>query len=343
MHLVTGSSGYLGSEIVKKLHKAGQEVIGIDIIEDIEISKKCNFFKVDISNYEEILKIPDLKKVKFIHHNAAKVPLTRSVVDFYKSNVDGTISILKICNKFNILHLSHMSSSAIFGSPDKQNNIDYSKYNPTGEYGHSKYLAELEVLKFKEQNLIKSCSIIRPRPIIGGGRLGIFEILFDWVKDNKRIPIIGDGKNIFQFSNVDDLVDVSIETAERKISGIFNIGNEHKSNLKKDLEDFFEKINSNSKILCLNKNLAIFCLAIVDKLNLSPLSKWHYFSYSWNFHYDQNENFKKLKWRPKKNNVDLLISSYNWYLNNLDQIRKNKSPHRKNINQKILGLIKKLM
>ena len=80
----------------------------------------------------------------------------------------------------------------------------------------------------------------------------------------------------------------------------------------------------------------------MDKLNLSPLSKWHYMSYSWNFHYDQEDNFNRLNWRPKKNNVDLLINSYNWYLENFDKIENNQSPHRKKINQKILKIIKKI-
>ena len=110
----------------------------------------------------------------------------------------GTKNILDQAIRYNVLHFSHMSSSAIFGRP-KNENVDYQTYNPTGIYGISKHLAELEVNKrFNDKDrYFKSCSIIRPRPVVAKERLGIFQILFDWVIDNKKIPIIGSEKMYF--------------------------------------------------------------------------------------------------------------------------------------------------
>jgi nucleoside-diphosphate-sugar epimerase len=210
-HLVTGSSGFLGSAIVKKLVAQGERVVSLDILEDYKISSISEFHKIDISNSTENYK-NIFENVDFVHHNAALVPLTKAGNNFFKANVQGTKNILEQSIKYGVRHFSHMSSSAIFGKPKKNQSVDYSKYNPTGIYGKSKYLAELEVKKkFNNQNkFFKSCSIIRPRPIIGKERLGIFEILFDWVVDNKKIPVIGSGNNCFQFAHIDDLDDVSI-------------------------------------------------------------------------------------------------------------------------------------
>lgn len=336
-HLVTGSSGFLGSAIVKKLHNQKQEVISIDIIEDNDISKISNFHKVDIADtnvdYKKIM-----HGVEYIHHNAALVPLTKAGKNFHRTNVIGTKNILNQAIKYDVSHFSHMSSSAIFGKPKKNENVDYQKYKPTGIYGTSKYLAELEVNKNK--NFFKSCSVIRPRPIVAKERLGIFQILFDWAMDDKKIPIIGSGKNVFQFAHLNDLVDVSIETAEKNISGYFNIGTDRYSTLKEDLNNVFEKVGSKSKVLPINRNLCIAPLYLLDKLRLSPLSSWHYLSYDWNFHYDLSETFKKLSWRPKYSNVDMICEAFNWYKKNRDSLNSVGSSHRTSVKQKFLKFIK---
>ena len=84
-------------------------------------------------------------------------------------------------------------------------------------------------------------------------------------------------------------------------------------------------------------------LFILDKLNLSPLTSWHYLSYSWDFFYDQSQNFKELNWRPKYSNVDMIVEAYKWYIRNLDQINDENSIHRSKIKQKFLRIIKFLL
>ena len=185
-----------------------------------------------------------------------------------------------------------------------------------------------------------SCSIIRPRPVVGKGRLGIFEILFDWVIDNKKIPIIGSGNNIFQFAHIDDLVDVSIETADRNISGIFNIGTDTYSTIKEDLNKSFEIIGSKSRVLPIPKFICVPSLFLLDKINLSPLSSWHYLSYSWEFHYALDETFKVLNWRPKYSNTDMIVEAFNWYEENKEKIGQIGSSHRSKVKQQFLKLLK---
>ena len=238
-----------------------------------------------------------------------------------------------------------MSSSAIFSKKLSNNNIDITEYKPIDIYGVSKYLAELEIIKsinkLKEQNT--TYSIIRPRTIIGKGRLGIFSILFDWIKDNKKIPIIGNGNNLFQFAHVSDIVDVSIETSVKRISGFFNIGVKEFGTIKEDLNNFFKIVNSKSRVFPLNEKLAIFFLVIFDKLKVSPLSAWHYLSYSQTYYYDLENTFEILEWRPKYSNIDLLKNAYHDYLLKFNDQKQYGSAHKTDPKQKILKIIKLFM
>jgi len=72
----------------------------------------------------------------------------------------------------------------------------------------------MESQKFKQKkacfNAIKkrlNVTIIRPKTFVGTHRLGVFEILFDWIHDGKKIPVIGSGKNKYQLLDVGDLVE----------------------------------------------------------------------------------------------------------------------------------------
>ena len=74
-------------------------------------------------------------------------------------------------------------------------------------------------------NILKglSCSIIRPRTVLGTGRLGIFQILFEWIYQGGIFLLLGLVK-IYQFVHSDDLATACILAGDAKIDGIFNIG-----------------------------------------------------------------------------------------------------------------------
>ena len=102
----------------------------------------------------------------------------------------------------------HTSSSAVFGVPASNPVLPTTVPSPVEAYGRAKLAAEWACLDAASKGL--DVTIVRPRTILGHGRLGIFGILFDWVADGADVFVLGDGDNRYQFVHADDLADVCL-------------------------------------------------------------------------------------------------------------------------------------
>ena len=346
MHLITGGNGFLGGFIARSLLDRGAKVRIIDVVDDPKRDPRSDFFKVDVLDKEKMLQA--INGVDYVHHNAALVPLKKAGDRFWQVNVDGTRNVLEAAKSAGVKHLSHMSSSAIFGSINEHDCpiTDKTPTHPAETYGRSKLAGERIIQKEMETPQGMSCSIIRPRTIVGSERLGIFQILYEWISEGRNIYIIGNGSNLFQFAHVDDLVDVSIESAIQQKRGFFNIGTDRYRTLREDLEDLCQIANTGSKIVGLPVSLASGSLWLLDKLKLSPLAPWHYLSYHKPFYFDISKPITELGWKPKFSNIEMLKISYKWYLDNKEQLHAStsgkSSTHRSPVKQRAIGLLKKI-
>jgi len=339
LHLVTGGSGFLGSNIAAVLHSRGEKVRILDIIDSPDRPDGIEFVKCDILDKNGVEQA--MKGVDYVHHNVALVPLTKAGSKFWDVNVGGTQVAIDAAKKADIKMFVHMSSSAIFGGVlDKCPITDKTRPAPIEAYGQAKLASEQCVLKAMKENLL--CAIIRPRCILGAGRLGIFQILFEWIRDNKNIYVIGKGDNLFQFAHVYDPVEVSILCAEKKKTGIYNVGTDRYSTLRDVLTDLIHHVGAKSRIISLPVTLAVPVLRTLDILRLSPLGPFHYRTYHKPFYFDISKPMNELGWKPKYSNTEMMIEAYDWFIENYDQIKEEKtqSIHRSAVKQGILKLIK---
>ena len=110
-----------------------------------------------------------------------------------------------------------ISSTAVYGVPERHPIHEDDPLVGVGWYGESKIEAERLTREFGRRGL--DVVIIRPKTFIGPERLGVFEILFDWIRDGRRIPILGDGGNLYQLLAVEDLVDAVVALASPRPVG----------------------------------------------------------------------------------------------------------------------------
>lgn len=332
--LITGGSGFLGEKIAETLALKGDKVRVYDVLKFQGQNKNIEFHRGDVLDKNRLEKIAG--DAKIIYHLAALVPLTKSGKRFWEVNVGGTQNIIDIAKK-NSIRLVYVSSSAIYGMPKCPINSQ-TPARPIEAYGKSKLAAENLVKKYIEAG--GSAVIIRPRTILGAKRLGIFDILFEWISENRNIYIIGKGQNRFQFIHIDDLVSAIVKAANLKICGAFNIGTDKFGTLRGDLEAFIKKAGSGSRVISINPLIAIPALRILDFLKLSPLAPWHYLTYHKPFYFDIRKEIRDLSFKPKYSNLQMLISSYKSYLKSRNRANKPGSVHNSSLKQGILTLLK---
>ena len=344
--LVTGGAGFLGLHIAKFLTKKVGKIIILDISDPDkrEYPKKCLFVKGDVRDKKLMLKLT--KDTDVVIHAAAALPLWKNN-EIYDININGSKNILDASLKNKVKRFIYISSTAVYGVPKRHPIFESDERVGVGAYGESKIAAENLCREFRNKGLI--VTVIRPKTFVGTFRLGVFEILFDWVKDGKRIPVIGNGTNKYQLLDVDDLVEAiylfSINKNIKKINDDFNIGSNKYKTVNKDLQELFDYAKSGSRILSTPAFLVKKALFLFEKLKLSPLYQWVYDTADKDSFVSIEKLIKTLNWKPKYSNSQALIKAYQWYLNNFDEIKSHPAglTHRVGWKQGILGFFKKFL
>lgn len=340
MQLITGGSGFLGLHLTRRLLESGEKVRIFDIaeVDDEEIEDSAEYVKGDVRNYEAIYEA--CKDVDVVYHTAAVVPIARAGKTYWDVNVLGTKNVLECCLKHRIRKLVYVSSSSVYGIPSKLPVDENTELSPLGDYGKSKYEAEQICQKYKKCGL--DISIVRPRTVLGTGRLGILQILFDWFRRGKNFYIIGSGDNLFQLVSAYDLTTACYLMARKDcFQEDFNIGAEEFSTLRQDLEALAHYAGTGSRIISISPNIARPTLKLLDKLRLAPFVDYHYHIIDQDMYFDVTKAKLLLEWNSRDSNIKMLTDTYDWYFENYQQADSRiGTTSRKAVKQGILKLIR---
>lgn len=313
-YLITGGSGFLGTHLSHELLRRGQKVKVLDIapLSDMDLVGKVEFYQGDVRNSVLVNRL--IKNVDVVLHCAAALPLW-SNKEIYSTNIEGTRVILEAAHQNNKKRVVYISSTAVYGVPEKHPLYETDSLVGVGAYGESKIAAENLCLDYRKKGL--SVAIVRPKTFIGVGRLGVFQILFEWVKDGKKIPIIGNGKNHYQLLAVSDLVDFILKVASANdmvANDTYNVGAKKFGTVSEDFMTLFNFAKSGSKLRTTPPRFVKFWLWIFEKMGLSPLYKWVYGTADKDSFVSIEKAEKFLGWNPKLSNAQALIETYDWYV-----------------------------
>ncbi len=338
--LVTGGSGFFGEVLLRKLLKRGYNCINIDLFESEIHSDALESFQLDICDIDGMREICSKYSVSAIIHCAAQ--LAHEVQDnkeLWRTNVDGTHNIAQIASELSIPKVIFISTNCLWGKslnrPVREDDVPA----PIEVYGRSKYAAEKILLD--TSNTFASI-IIRSPTIIDAGRLGLLSILFEFIHEGKRVWMVGDGENRYQFIDAQELADACILSLDHMQTDIFNIGSDNVKTLREIYQYIIDKTGSRSKVTPVRKNVAVIGMKICSVFGLIPLGRYHYNMIAEDFIFDTTKIKRLLSWSTKISNEEMLYAAYEYYEDNYLQINNRISgpAHKKRCSMGILKLLK---
>jgi len=239
--LVTGSNGFIGSSLLKKIVSPEYEVHELNI-EDGDIANPESlkiFFNMDIFH---------------VIHLAGRIYVPDSWDDphqFYSTNVMGTLNVLEFCRSNNCA-LTHVSAY-LYGQPDKLPISEESKINPDNPYAHSKYLSE-KLCAFYHNIFQTRIIILRPFNVFGIGQNNMFLIpsIIHQILNDDAITV-NDLTPRRDYVYLEDLIQAIMRTLSCKVNfGIYNIGSGYSISVKEIIDKIQATFQSNKKVISKN-------------------------------------------------------------------------------------------
>ena len=326
--IVTGGSGFIGSNLVNFLIQKKYFVINIDKLtyssnrydEKKRNKKFYKHYRIDINNKKKLLEIIKENSPKAIFNLAAETHVDRSIDGpkaFIDTNINGTFNLLEAIRHLKKRNkdckLIHISTDEVYG--DIKGNLrsdENFKYEPSSPYSASKasadHLVKSYIRTYKLNAVISNCCnnygpYQFPEKLIPKMISNIF--------NNKNLPIYAKGKNSREWIHVRDHCNALYLLFKNGKSGeSYNVGSG--KNLRNI--DLVKKLIK----ICKSSNIKIGKKTVIKFVKDRP---GHDFRYALN----SKKIFNKLKWKPRINFEKGLKETINWYYNNksfLSQISK---------------------
>lgn len=238
--LVTGGAGFIGSHLAHRLLADNHEVLVLDnecTGKRDNVPPSAKYTRGDVCQQNEIEPLFQ-SGLDAVCHLAAQVSIIQSFSDpmiDLRTNVEGTLNILRLVRKYRVSRLVYASSMTIHGDRITVPTPETAPVNPNSYYGITKYAAERYIHATAERNdlgfplhvtSLRMFSVYGPGQPLDNPYQGVLGIFLGNMLTKKPIAIYGDGEQTRDFVYIDDVVDawVKVLTNPASFGEVYNIG-----------------------------------------------------------------------------------------------------------------------
>ena len=308
--------------------REGWEVVGVDRLQDVE-QPGYRPKTLDIRDATAFEKTVAEFKPDAIFHCAAVLAHDRqNRADLWSTNVDGTATVAQAAIQAGVKSLVFISSNCLWSTSWSRPVTEDDVPAPVEIYGRSKLAAEQHLQSLSGRLGVK---IVRTPTIVAAGRLGLLSILFEFIHEGRRVWLVGDGRNRYQFVSADDLAQACLLLATSAATGIFHVGSDSVPTVREMFGGVIQRAGTKARLAQLPRRPAIAALRLLSAAGLSPLGPYHYRMIASSFEFDTTRLRNATGWRPTIGNTEILWRAYQFYVEHLDQLSNEQkgSPHRR--------------
>jgi nucleoside-diphosphate-sugar epimerase len=338
--LITGGAGFFGGILKRRLLAEGHACVSIDLQPDEDRHPNLISVQGDIRSRDTVERLFAGRRITTIYHCAAILAHARHDNDFlWTSNVEGTRVVAEAARRHQAERIAYTSSNCLWGRSFDHAVAEDQPPSPIELYGRSKLEGERILKKFSADMAVVS---LRCPTIIDAGRLGLLSILFEFIDENRKVWVVGNGSNRYQFIYAQDLADACLRLMNYGDSDVFNIGSDDVKSMRDVYQYVIDNAGSGARVAALPKRSTVLAMKIAYHLRLSPLGPYHYRMIAENFLFETSHIKERLGWSPTLTNEQMLLKSYEHYRANREAISKrvSVSDHRKPAEMGVIRLLK---
>lgn len=316
-HIIFGGDGFVGRHLAPKLVADGEDVVVADIMKsDLPHYAKARFVRCDVTDPEQVNAV-GIRSDDMVYNLSAKmlspIQVRAKRHDFFwPVNVHGTENIIHAMARADAPKLVHFTTDMIYGHTVFHPMTEDHPVAPLGEYGMSKLKTEELAADWRAQGM--NISLFRPRLIIGPGRLGILEKLFKLIDMNLPVPMIGSGKNPYQFISVFDCAEAARLAWKAGVPNeAYNLGSLNPPSVRKLLGDLIKHAGSRSILIPTPGWAVKRTLDLLDWMNMPIMDPEQYLIADEDCLLDVSKGKRDLGWVPQYRDEDMLIAAYREY------------------------------